>query len=122
MHAPTATTRLNTLKSLTAGGIETYAFLGPLLPYYVQWPEKLECLIERLSEAGVRSVYVEHLNPSRYISQRVEQEMKKYAPSKANALRKSEAMSAQSTLEKLIFPLLQYYEIRLRMEKAIVYS
>lgn len=63
--APTATTRLNTLKNLNEMGIETDAFLGPLLPYYVQWLEKLEHLIKRLAQAGVRSVYVEHLNPSR---------------------------------------------------------
>lgn len=68
VHAPTATTRLNTPKNLTAAGIETYAFLGPLLPYPVHWPEKLEHLIETLAQAGVRSVYVEHLNSSRYIS------------------------------------------------------
>ncbi|MGH7342852.1 MAG: radical SAM protein, partial [Candidatus Rokuibacteriota bacterium] len=67
VKAPTSTRRLRTLDELARRGLRTYAFVGPLLPHFRYAPHLLEAVIRALADAGVRSVYVEHLNLRRYI-------------------------------------------------------
>ena len=52
--------RLNTLKVLHDGGVSTFAFSGPLLPFLVE--EFLEGLARRFRAVGVRWVLVDRLN------------------------------------------------------------
>ena len=70
--APLSSRRIEALKQLNKNGIKTYAFVGPLLPRYVANPELLDNLFKRLKEAGVRDVYIEHLNLSPYIRKRIQ--------------------------------------------------
>lgn len=51
--------RLNALKSLKENGIDTYVFLGPLLPYFSE--ENLDKLIDSIAE-NVNRVLVDRLN------------------------------------------------------------
>ncbi|AOK17717.1 MULTISPECIES: SPL family radical SAM protein [Burkholderia cepacia complex] len=120
--APAASARLETLSALNAANVETYAFIGPLLPYYAESPDKLERLVERIARTGVREAYVEHLNPSRYIAQRIEREMAEQAPTRAASLRRENAVQARAALEARILSLLERHGIRLRLGRAIVHS
>jgi len=52
--------RLETLKTLSSNGIETYAFIGPILPYITE--EGLEELISRLAKTPVKRILVDKLN------------------------------------------------------------
>lgn len=52
--------RLNTLRRLHEAGIETYAFLGPMLPHLSE--DRLPELLDRLLEAGVNRILVDRLN------------------------------------------------------------
>jgi DNA repair photolyase len=52
--------RLNVLRRLHEAGIETYAFLGPMLPYLSE--DRLLELLHRLCEAGVNRILVDRLN------------------------------------------------------------
>jgi len=58
--APAITERLGALKILSEHGLNTYAFLGPLLPTLE--PEEVPEFIARLSETGVKSVMTDTLN------------------------------------------------------------
>ena len=69
--APAASRRIETLAALHAAGIATYAFVGPLMPHYADRPERLDALFGALSLAGVREVFVEHLNAAPYIGARL---------------------------------------------------
>jgi len=52
--------RLKALRRLHEAGIETYAFLGPMLPHLSG--DRLPELLDRLSEAGVNRILVDRLN------------------------------------------------------------
>lgn len=69
---PNATLRLRALKQLNDAGLRTYAFVGPVSPYYIEHPEKLDDLFKAISETGTKEVYVEHLNLSSSVKIRME--------------------------------------------------
>lgn len=68
--APKVTDRLRVLERLSAAGISTFAFVGPLLPHFSSQPDRLDALFAALSNVGVRSAYVEHLNLSSNVRDR----------------------------------------------------
>lgn len=55
--------RLRAARRLAAAGIEVWAFVAPVLPGITDAPGVLERLVGALSEAGVREVYLDALNP-----------------------------------------------------------
>jgi DNA repair photolyase len=59
-HASPIAERLNALKALHDAGVNTFAFLGPLLPFLVE--ESLEGLARQFRAVGVRRVLVDRLN------------------------------------------------------------
>ncbi len=70
-HATASSARIATLKKLHDEGITPYAFIGPLLPHFRYKPELLDDLFAKLKNAGVNSIYVEHINLSNYIKVRL---------------------------------------------------
>lgn len=60
VRAPLGSRRLETLPTLNRRGIETYAFVWPLLPRFRYHRDGLDTLFAGLTRAGVRSMYVEH--------------------------------------------------------------
>lgn len=61
-NAPLVKARINTLKKLNENNIKTYAFIGPIIPQYMQSISKLECLFQELQGIGVKEVYMEFMN------------------------------------------------------------
>ncbi|MFX1563311.1 MAG: radical SAM protein [Promethearchaeota archaeon] len=58
--APSAERRLTALKELSEGGIRTFGFVGPIIPYLCK--PSLEELVRRLAEGGVAHVFFDRLN------------------------------------------------------------
>ncbi len=54
--------RLEALATLSAAGIRTWAFCGPLLPMLSDGEEQIDALFRRLKEAGVSRLLVDSLN------------------------------------------------------------
>src|SRR5438093_11831028 len=77
VRAPLASRRLRTLAELHDAGVETYAFVGPLLPHFRYDPEALDELFAGLAKAGVSSVFVEQINLRPYIIQSLLQILKR---------------------------------------------
>lgn len=71
IKAPSITSRLHALSELNSQNIRTYAFIGPLLPHFVQNPLELKSLISLVAQTGTKSVYVEQMNLSSYIKQKI---------------------------------------------------
>ncbi len=69
--APTVSSRIRALKKLFDEGVKTYAFVGPILPHLILNPEKLDELFMKLKEAGTREIYVENINLSAKIKERL---------------------------------------------------
>jgi len=55
--------RLNTLKKAAEKGIETWAFLGPLIPEFTDTEANLEGLFRTLESLNLAKIYIDKLNP-----------------------------------------------------------
>jgi DNA repair photolyase len=71
VRATRTSERLAALRRLADEGIRTYAFVGPLLPRFRLEPGLLDRLFSGISGAGVREIYVEHMNLRPYIRERL---------------------------------------------------
>lgn len=60
--APPSSLRIKALKRLNDANINTYAFVGPLLPHFVANEQSLRELFKRIKETGTKRVWVEHIN------------------------------------------------------------
>lgn len=61
-YAPPSSLRIQALKKLNDVGLNTYAFVGPLLPHFVANEDSLKKLFKAIKESGTRRVWVEHIN------------------------------------------------------------
>jgi DNA repair photolyase len=59
-EAPSPSSRLGALKKLSAQGLNTYAFVGPLYPTLE--PEDIPEFVEKLANSGVGTIMVDKLN------------------------------------------------------------
>jgi len=60
--APPSSLRIKALKELNKEGINTYAFVGPLLPHFVANQESLDKLFKNIKESGTDTIWAEHIN------------------------------------------------------------
>lgn len=74
-YAPNVSQRFEALKELNDAGIHTYAFVGPLLPNYVNNVEVLDSVFKNIKDSGTTEIYVEHINLSKYIYDRLKKEL-----------------------------------------------
>ena len=58
--APPASSRLKALEKLNRENINTYAFIGPILPYFVKKRGEFEKLFKTLEKIGVKEIWLEH--------------------------------------------------------------
>lgn len=120
VKAPSAGSRLETLKKLHAARIDTYAFIGPLLPHFFVDNESLEILISSIADTGVKSVYIEHLNMKNYIYRILEPFLKEQAYSSAShSYDKTFIKNNKPKMEEKIAVLLDKYGLSLRLNNVI---
>ncbi len=119
IRAPLAGRRLKTLKQLNAAGIPTYAFIGPLLPHFRYERHLLEELFARLADAGVKSVYVEHMNLRRYIRERLSGVLKHEKPELQAEYRQAGSLTHRHVLDSLVRELVDKYGLRLRLSTIL---
>ena len=60
--APPSSLRIKALKELNDKGINTYAFVGPLLPHFVANQKSLDKLFKSIKESGTDAIWAEHIN------------------------------------------------------------
>ncbi len=70
--APSLSNRLDALEKLNDAGVNTWAFIGPLLPNENDDMDGLEELADRLKAAGVSEIYLDKLNMREGIWDRLE--------------------------------------------------
>jgi DNA repair photolyase len=121
-HAPNTSKRLQTLKELNENGIRTYAFLGPVLPHYLERKDDLENLMREVKKTGTKEVYVEHVNLSTYVRQR----LKPLLQDKSKAINDMFAQNKNKTqrreLNELILKLIEKYDLKLRLGSPIAHN
>ncbi len=118
-HAPPPRKRLEALRALNDAGIRTYAFVGPLVPHFVDRPELLEDLFARLADAGVRRVFVEHLNAKAYIRKRLDEVIARQPELVRAAYSEARTREHRARLEEIVSGLIARHGMELRTGAVI---
>ena len=121
-YAPNVTDRLRALKILNENGIKTYAFIGPLLPHFVAFEGELENIFKRLSGAGTKDIFVEHLNLSNYIKTRLIAEMKDKESQLIEKFYVSQSKEYREVLDDLVMKLVAKYNMNLLTGNTIFHK
>lgn len=121
-YAPKVSDRYKALKKLNQAGIKTYAFVGPLLPHFVAEKKELEKVFQKLNQAGTKDIYIEHLNLSRYIRNRLMKEMKQMPKEILKKFYSSQTKSYRQDLEKMIHQLVKKYKMNLLLDMVIFHK
>lgn len=121
-NAPPASLRIKTLKELNKQGIKTYAFVGPLLPHFSATPEKLKKIFAALWQAGVRQLFIEHINLSSYIKKRLLAKLKGADKKIIQSFYTAEKDYYREKLNRVIRDLLTNYKFKLRQREVIYHK
>ena len=119
VHAPPPLKRIEALRALSEAGIRTYAFVGPLVPHFVERTELLEDLFARLADAGVRRVYVEHLNAKAYIRKRLDAVIARQPEQVRAAYADARTREHRTRLEEIVAELIERHGMELRLGAVI---
>jgi DNA repair photolyase len=122
VRAPLASRRLRALGELRDAGVPTFAFVGPLLPHFVATPGLLDSLLGRLADAGVREIYMEHINLRRYIRERMNPVLAEELPDVQEAYLRARTKGHRAELDAIVQPLLTKHGLRLRFEEVIYHD
>lgn len=114
--------RIVALKILDEAGINTYAFVGPLLPHFVYNESALNNLFKSLKESGASYLYIEHLNLTPYIRDRLFEYLAKDYPNLLDLFRESMKPEYRTKLDLLISKLLTKYSLSLAHNETIYHK
>jgi DNA repair photolyase len=122
LRAPLASRRLETLAALNARGVETYAFVGPLLPHFRYDRVALDALFSGLARAGVRSLYVEHISLRPYIQQRMQRALRSAPPEVQAVYRNARSGEHRQALDMIVSDLLAKHGLTLRLSRVLYHQ
>ncbi len=114
--APSVSQRLETLKKLNEEGIKTYAFLGPLLPHFVANKNELKKVLDAIYKTGTRRLFIEHINLSKYIKDRMLEELEDVDRDFLEKFYSSQSKDYRDELNKMLLELLKEYDFELLHE------
>lgn len=117
--APNVSDRISALKKLNKAGIETYAFIGPILPYFSVKKEKLIELLDALQDAGVKEIWFEHINLNGPIKARLYKYLSKEAPELIPHFENANTEEYRNNLNKVIKEILIGRNMTLGLGKVI---
>lgn len=119
VKAPLVSARIEALRKLHEEGIDTYAFIGPLLPHFINNEEKINSLLDKLQEVGVKEVWFEHINLSPKIKARLYDYLKKESPDLIGDFEQADTEEYRDNLEKIIHKALSGRSLKLGLGKVI---
>jgi len=114
--------RLKALKKLHQAGIKTYAFVGPLLPHFVWQEKELKQLLTELKKTGVSYIYLEHINLSRYIKDRLYKYLKKDYSQELARFKQAQTPEYRLKLDKLLAKLIKQVGLKVAYGRAIYHK
>lgn len=120
--APNVSQRLDAMQKLNSAGISTYAFVGPLLPHFVAEPETLEKVFKAIAQTGNKELYVEHINLSKYILERLKSEMPDLDKEIMEKFYSSRHTEYRNELSDLVDSLASKYGLKIRLAGAIYHN
>ncbi|KKP67542.1 MAG: Radical SAM domain protein [Candidatus Roizmanbacteria bacterium GW2011_GWA2_35_19] len=122
VKAPPVTSRIKALKELSDAGINTYAFVGPIVPYFIHDEKKIKEIIDKLEEIGVKKVWFEHLNLSPKIKARLYEYLKKESPELITEFEKTDTEKYREKLNKIIEKQMNGRKIKMGYKEVIYHK
>ncbi len=120
-YAPPNQERIKALKKLHQAGLKTYAFVGPLLPHFVWQEEKIEALLKKLEQTGVSYIYLEHINLSKYIRDRLFQFLKD-KPELLKLFQQAQEPEYRKKLDSILMRLVKKTKLKLAYQKPFYHK
>jgi DNA repair photolyase len=117
--APLVSRRLDTLGKLVQAGIRTYVFVGPLLPHFRYQPELLDDLFGAIASTGTKEVYVEHLNLTGYIKNKMWERLKDESEEIQAVYRAAQTQNHRDILDTLVAELITKHDLHMRFGGTI---
>lgn len=122
VKAPPVTSRIKALEELSKARINTYAFVGPIVPYFVNSEKKIKEIIDKLEEIGVKKVWFEHLNLSPKIKARLFEYLKKESPELIPEFEKSDTEEYREKLNIIIERQMKRRKIKMGYKEVIYHK
>lgn len=122
VKAPPVTSRIKTLEELSKAGINTYAFVGPIIPYFIHSEQKIKEIIDKLEEIGVKKIWFEHLNLSPKIKVRLFEYLKKESPELIPEFEKADTEEYREKLNKIIERQMKGRKIKMGYKEVIYHK
>lgn len=122
VKAPPVSSRIAALKELHDSGISTYAFIGPILPYFVNDKNRLNEILHELQRVGVKEVWLEHINLSQKIKARLYDYLKKATPQLISEFEKADTEEYRNELERMIKQALKGRNLKLGLGQIIYHK
>lgn len=119
VKAPPVSARLKALKKLHNAGISTYAFVGPILPYFVNNEKKINQLLDNLQKIGVKEVWFEHINLNPKIKARLYNFLRKEDSGLISEFEKADTEEYRKKLEEVIYRTMEGRELKMGLGKVI---
>lgn len=119
VKAPPVSSRIKALKELNDAGIETYAFIGPLLPHFVNNFDKISGILDKLQEVGVKEVWFEHINLNPKIKARLYDFLNNEAPKLIPEFEMADTEEYRNRLEAVIHKSMQGRGLKMGLGKVI---
>jgi len=122
VKAPPVTARIKALKELSDSGINTYAFVGPIVPYFIHDEKKIREIIDKLEEIGVKKVWFEHLNLNPKIKDRLFNYLKKDSPELIPEFEKADTEEYREKLNMIIEKQMKGRKIKMGYKEVIYHK
>jgi len=119
VKAPPVSTRLKALKELNEASIPTYAFICPILPYFVNSEQKINNLLDKLQKVKVSEIWFEHINLNPRIKNRLYKFLKKESPDLILEFERADTEKYRDRLEKIISKVMQGRKLKMGLGKVI---
>jgi DNA repair photolyase len=119
VRAPKTSERLIALRKLNEAGINTYAFIGPLLPHFYDRPKLLEELFASIASTGISSIFLEHMNLKQYIRKRLVDILTPTRPNASELYTPEHEQEAMIEINALIYKLAKHHHLELRLGQVL---
>ncbi|MFT5823057.1 MAG: DNA repair photolyase [Crocinitomix sp.] len=119
VRAPSATTRLKTLKTLNDAGIKTYVFVGPFLPHMKYKPELIDKLFSEIKAAGTSTVKLEYLNLPPYVKTRMKDVIMEESTEIQEIYKDSQSKNYREELEPIIREYLKKHDLKMYYNEVV---
>jgi len=118
--APPSSLRIEALRKLNEAGLNTYAFVGPLLPHFVANENSLRSLFKDIKDTGTENVWVEHINLSGPKMDRlIELVGDRLSMDEKEIFVKSQTDEYKGRLNDLVTKIVKEYDLKLVGDKII---